>query len=149
MTEELVTEEHLSEDQGDEENILKVDPNDFEYDELNDTMKPKNIEAFNSLVNKHPSVNKIRQDNKREQKIENLKEKVLDTLKVSERRGRDLSCESVRSGCSGWGDRDRSTDSRGEVRPRSEDDEPSLTQPKKSYRKSRSLINPPKIVVTQ
>ena len=89
------------------------------------------------------------------QKVEKLKEKVLNTLKVSEKKKRDLSCESVRSGCSGWGpggsssERDLSTDSRGEIRQRSEDEEFKEDQPSKSLRRSRSLLQPPKIVISK
>ena len=66
-------------------------------------------------------MNTLKRDNKRDQRVASLKEKVLNTLKVSEKKKRDLSCESVRSGCSGWGpggtssDRDLSSDSRGEI----------------------------------
>ena len=151
MTEELETEEHELETSGktNDDNILKVNPNDFEYDEENDVMKRKDQAAFDSMLDKHPSVNKLKRDNKRDQKIENLKEKVLITLKVSERKNRDLSCESVRSGCSGWGDRDRSTDSRGEVRPRSDDEENEHQNLPKKERRSKPLLNPSKIVITK
>ena len=83
-----------------EENVLKVNPDDFDYDEKNDIMKPRNAFAY---VEKHPSVDKLKRDNKREGKVANLKKKILDTLKVEEKKKRDLSVESVRSGCSDWG----------------------------------------------
>ena len=82
MTEELELEES---DLGNviqtEENILKVDPDDFENDEAKDVIKPKDQAAFDSLLDKHPSVYKLKRDNKRDQKISNLKEKVLHTLR--------------------------------------------------------------------
>ena len=138
-----------------EDSIIKIDPDDFVYDEENDVIKPKDEVAFDTLLEKHPSVNKLRRDNKRDKKVANLKEKVLNTLKVSEKKRRDLSCESVRSGCSGWGpggsgsDRDLSTDSRGEIRQRSDDEDFKDTQPKKSLRRSRSLLQPPKIIISK
>ena len=137
-----------------EDNILKVDPDDFVYDEKNDTIQPKDQAAFDTLLEKHPSVNNLKRDNKRNQKVEKLKEKVLNTLKVIEKKKRDLSCESVRSGCSGWGpggsssERDLSAD-RGEIRQRSEDEEFKEDQPSKSLRRSRSLLQPPKIVISK
>ena len=139
-----------------EENVLKVNPDDFDYDEKNDIMKPRNPAAFDQMVEKHPSVDKLKRDNKREGKVANLKKKILDTLKVEEKKKRDLSVESVRSGCSDWGndragcvnDREKSPASRGSTRARS-DDEESAGKPKKSFRPSRSILKPPKIVLSQ
>ena len=54
------------------ENSLTVNPDDFEYDEDTDLLKPKDQVAFDELLDKHPSVNKLKRDNKREQKIANL-----------------------------------------------------------------------------
>ena len=146
-------------DQGDllKGNILEVNPEDFEYDDVQDKMVPKDKEAFEKLVEMHPTVNKLKRDTNRDQKVSNLKEKVLATLKVNERRKRDWSCESVKSGCSGWGsgaagnERSNSTDSRGRVRERSDDSDEESHQPKsdKQPRKSRSLLKPPKIILTQ
>ena len=133
-----------------EENNIKIDPNDFHYDVTSDTITPKNHEAFEKLVKEHPSVHTMKRDSKREIKIANLKKKILDTVKVQERRKRDISCESVRSDCSGWGrsndSRDKSTDSRGEVRPRSEDEEPNNHAKKRA---SRQVLKPPKIILSQ
>ena len=86
---------------------------------------------------------------KHDGKVANLKKKVLNTLKVEEQRKRDLSCESIKSNCSGWGD-DPNSDSevRGETRNRSDDDE-SEPDPKKQLRQSRKLLKPPKIVLTK
>ena len=53
--------------------MLKVSPDDFDYDEKNDIMKPRN--AFDLMVEKHPSVDKLKRDNKREGKVANLKKK--------------------------------------------------------------------------
>ena len=146
-------------DQGDllKGNILEVNPEDFEYDAEQDEMVPKDKEAFEKLVEMHPTVNKLKRDTNRDQKVSNLKEKVLATLKVNERRKRDWSCESVKSGCSGWGsgavvnERSNSTDSRGRVRERSDDSDEESQQPKsdKLPRKSRSVLKPPKIILTQ
>jgi hypothetical protein len=86
----------------DNTNILKVNPADFDYDVDNDTMKPRNVEEFDNMVEKHPTVDKLKGDDKRESKVANLKKKILDTLKVEEKKKRDLSCESVKSDCSGW-----------------------------------------------
>ena len=82
-----------------DEDILKVDPSDFVYDESTDTIKPVNEDAFVELVENHPTVHKLRRGDKRDEKIAGLKTKVLDTLKVKERRNRDLSCESIKSDC--------------------------------------------------
>ena len=137
-----------------EENILKVDPNDFQYDETSDTIIPLNIEAFEKLIEEHPSVHTLKRDDKRDGKVAKLKEKVLDTLKLDERKKRDLSCESIKSDCSGWGhsgslsDREKSPDVRGATRLRSEDDEP-VPDAKKSLRNSRSTLRPPKIVISK
>ena len=139
--------------QTDQDNILKVNPEDFDYDETNDIMKPRNLEAFNQMVEKHPSVDKLKRDQKREEKVTNLKKKILATLKVKNRRERDLSCDSVRSGCSGWGlggassDREQSSE-RGETRHRSDDDE-NEPESKKIVKRSKSLLQPPKIVLSQ
>ena len=141
-------------DKKEEDNILKVNPEDFDYDEVNDIVKPRSAKAFDDLVEKHPSVDKLKRDNKRDMKVAELKKKILDTLRVEEKKKRDLSCESVRSGCSSWGnggagsERDRSSDSRGEIRMRSDDENPG-PKPKKSQRKTRSLLKPPKIVISQ
>ena len=75
-----------SDDKQEELNILKVNPDDFIYDDKNDTIVPKSLDDFDNLVEKHPSVNKLKRDNKREEKVAKLKGKVLDTLKVRERR---------------------------------------------------------------
>ena len=137
------------------DNILKVNPGDFEYDEVNDTILPKNIKAFDQMIEEHPSVNTLRRDDKRDSKVANLKQKIFDTLKVEEKKKRDLSCESVRSDCSGWGhgggtsDRDISPISRGETRPRSEGDDEEISKPQKSRRQSRAVLRPPKIVLSQ
>lgn len=137
-------------------NILKINPEDFEYDEDNDEMIPKNTEAFEKLVEMHPTVNKLKRDKHRDTKVANLKAKVLQTLKVNERKKRDLSCDSIRSGCLGWNqetggsDRDASTDSRGKTRARSDDSDEDLLHPKsdKQARKSRSFLKPPKIILS-
>ena len=106
------------------------------------------------MIEEHPSVHTLKRDNKRDGKVANLKKKILDTLKVEEKKKRDLSCDSIRSDCSGWGlggagsDRERSPGSRGETRQRSEDEEPE-SQVKKSMRKSRTILKPPKIVLSK
>ena len=136
------------------EPALKIDPTDFDYDETNNTIKPKNKKAFESLIEHHPTVDKLRRGDKRDKKVAGLKAKVLDTLKVAERRKRNLSCDSVRSDCSGWGDenfreRELSTDSsQGRVRKRSEDDFADL-EPKKSNRQTKPILLPPKIILSQ
>ena len=118
------------------------------------TMKPRNVEEFDNMVEKHHTVDKLKGDDKRESKVANLKKKILDTLKVEEKKKRDLSCESVKSDCSGWGqggansDRERSLDIRGEIRNRSEDEELE-PKAKKTLRKSRQLLRPPKIILKQ
>ena len=130
-----------------------MNPNDFAYDEVNDIMKPRNVDAFNQMIEKHPLVDKLKRDKKREEKVTNLKKKVIATLKVKERRERDLSCDSVRSGCSGWGqgeassDREKSSE-RGETRHRSDDDD-NGPLPKKTLKKSKPLLQPPKIVLSK
>ena len=131
------------------ENVLKVDPADYIYDEENDAVKPKDNDAFDKLVEQHPTVHKLKRGDTRDEKIAGLKTKVLDTLKVVERKKRDMSYDSVKSGCSGW-DKERglSTDSRGEIRQRS-DDEDDHVKPKKTQRPSRPLLRPPKILVTK
>ena len=107
------------------------------------------------MIEEHPSVNTLRRDDKRDSKVANLKQKIFDTLKVEEKKKRDLSCESVRSDCSGWGhgggtsDRDISPISRGETRPRSEGDDEEISKPQKSRRQSRAVLRPPKIVLSQ
>ena len=133
-------------------NVLKVNPSDFDYDEVNDTILPKNVQDFDKLIEEHPSVNTLKRDDKRESKVSNLKKKILDTLKVEEKKRRDLSCESVKSGCSGWGQGGEGSDrelspSRGATRPRSDDEEDS--KPLKSRRQSRPVLKPPKIVLSQ
>ena len=77
------------------ENILKVDPSDFVYDEVTDTIKPVDVKAFEVLVENHPYVYKLKRGDKRDDKIAGLKTKVLDTLKVKERRNRDLTASKV------------------------------------------------------
>ena len=137
-----------------EDNILQVDPNDFEYDVTSDTMVPLNLEAFEKMIEEHPSVHTLKRDDKRDGKVANLKKKILNTLKVNERKTRDLSCESVKSDCSGWGhggsasDREKSPDIRGATRPRS-DDEDNEPEAKKSQRISRTILRPPKIVISK
>ena len=106
------------------------------------------------IVENHPSVHKLKRGDKREEKITGLKAKVLQTLKVTERKKRSLSCENIRSGCSGWGmeetslNRDKSTDSRGSVRNRSEDEE-NPKAPKKLNQQKKPILNPPKILISQ
>ena len=139
------------------DNTLKIDPNDFVYDETTDTVKPLNVNAFEELVEKHPSVHKLRRGDKRDEKIAGLKSKVLQTLKVTERKKRSLSCDSIKSGCSGWGvdevnldskERDSSTDSRGKVRRRSEDEIHSKAA-KKPHHQRKTILQPPKIVISK
>ena len=130
------------------ENILKVNPNDFTYDAENDTMKPIDINAFDQLIEKHPAVNKLKRDSKRQVKINDLKKKVLDKLKVEEVRKRDISCDSIKSDCSAWGDGQSDTETRGETRGRSDDDDSERTSKKKA-RQSRNLLKPPKIVLSK
>ena len=81
-------------------------------------------------------------------KINDLKKKVLDKLKVEEVRKRDISCDSVKSDCSAWGDGQSDTETRGETRGRSDDDEAEPNSMKK-VRQSRNLLKPPKIVLTK
>ena len=106
------------------------------------------------MIEEHPSLNTLKRDDKREGKVANLKKKILDSLKVEERKRRDLCYESVKSDCSGWGqvgavsDRERSPGNRGEIRQRS-DDEENATKPNKSSRKSREILKPPKIVFSK
>ena len=133
------------------ENILKVDPSDFVYDEVTDTIKPVDVKAFEVLVENHPSVHKLKRGDKRDDKIAGLKTKVLDTLKVKERRNRDLSCDSIKSDCSGWSmssNRDKSTDSRGSVRCGSEEDL-TLHAAKKPHKSRSPTIKPPTILVSK
>ena len=112
-------------------------------------MKPKNKEVFDTIFDKHPSINKLKRGDNRDEKIAGLKTKILDTLKVAEKKKRDLSCESIKSWCSGWNKeevgRSTSTDSRGETRQRSEDEE----DPSQPKRQSRPLLRPPKILITK
>ena len=134
-------------------NILKVNPSQFVYDEQTDSVNPINSTAFDKLVESHPSVHKLRRGDKRDEKIAGLKSKVLDTLKVKERRKRDLSAESVKSECPGWDmdetkHREKSTDSRGSVRPRSEDDH-SIQVSKKLHHQARPPLKPPKILISE
>ena len=132
-------------------NILKVDPGDFEYDLKSDTVKPKNKKAFDNLVEQHPTVHTLRRGDNRDKKVAGLKAKVLDTLKVAERRKRALSCESLKSECSGWGVDDCSRErsgSRGQVRPRSEDEHSDLGS-KKHTSQTKPILQPPKIVLSQ
>ena len=133
-------------------NTLEVNPEDFEYDADHDKMVPKDNEAFEKMVDMHPAVNKLKRDAHRDEKVANLKKKVLETLKVNEKKKRDISCESVKSECLGWDSgRSSSIDSRGKIRNRSDDSDDGGPQPKseKQSRKSRSLLKPPKIVLTQ
>ena len=110
-------------------------------------VKPKNLKSFDDLVELHPTVHKLKRGASRDERIKNLKTKVLQTLKVKERRHRELSGESVKSNCS-TRDRAGSTDSRGSVRARfgSEED---LPDPTKAQHQSRSRIKLPKILLTQ
>ena len=135
-------------------------PNIFElnwYDEDNDQMIPKNKEAFEKLVEMHPTVNKLKRDVNRDEKVANLKAKVLETLKVNEKKKRDLSCESVKSGCLGWdsgaaeSERRSADGSRSRTRNRSgnSDDESNQSKPSKQARKSRTFLQPPKIILSQ
>ena len=62
------------------ENILKIDPNDFEYDAENDTINAKDLATFEKMIEEHPSVHTLRRDTKRDKKIANLKQKIFDTL---------------------------------------------------------------------
>ena len=139
------------------EPTLEVNPADFVYDEKTDTVSPKNQKNFDDLVQLHPTVHKLKRGDTRDKKVENLKTKVLQTLKVVERRRRDLSCESVKSSCSLWDQdeqsktRDLSTESRGSVRQRSSDSEEDLPKSKKAQHQSRSrrCLQPPKILLTK
>ena len=133
---------------------LEINPGDFDYDAEKDEIIPKDHEAFNKFVETHPTVNKLKRDKTRDEKVASLKEKVLETLKVHEKKKRDISCESVQSGCSGWdsgGGRGISTESRGKVRNRSDDSDDDREKPKsdKQARKSRPYLKPPKIILTQ
>ena len=139
---------------------LKINPEDFHYDPVDDKIVPKDHLAFNKFVETHPTVNKLKRDKTRDEKVASLKEKVLETLKVHEKKKRDISCESVKSDCSGWdsstsgggdGARDSSANSRGKVRNRSDDSDDVKDKPKsdKQPRKSRKLLKPPKIILTQ
>ena len=131
------------------EDVLNVDPANFTYDENTDTVKPVDEKAFEELVEQHPSVHKLKRDDKREEKIAGLKTKVLQTLKVKERKHTDLSCDSIKIDCSGWGGNEHS-DSRGEVRPRPPSgDEENLESAKKSHRQTRPLLRPPKILISK
>ena len=115
-------------------------------------MKPLNVTTFEELVEKHPSVHKLKGGDKRDEKIAGLKAKVLQTVKATERKKRSLSCESIKSGCSGWGgdeanlDRDYSADRR--TRNRSEDE--SIPQvAKKPHRQGRPILQNPKILISK
>ena len=147
-TEVKATEEVKGKESYTDMNTLKINPDDFVYDAENDTVVPKNPKAFSDLVEQHPMVNKLKRDTKRNEKVEKLKGKVLDTLKVKERKDRSLSCESVKSGISDWGDTD-SMSERGSTRPRSDDSDTENPNPKKSSRKSRPAIKPPRIVMSK
>ena len=130
---------------------MKVDPGDFEYYLKSDIVKPKNKKAFDNLVEQHPTVHTLRRGDNRDKKVAGLKAKVLDTLKVAERRKRALSCESLKSECSGWGVDDCSCErsgSRGQVRPRSEDEHSDLGS-KKNTSQTKPILQPPKIVLSQ
>ena len=133
------------------ENVLNVNPADFEYDEPTDTVKPKNVKSFDDLVELHPTIHKLKRGENHDKRIANLKTKVLQTLKVVERRKRDLSCESVKSSCSFWDMDERSrdrADSRGSIRNRSESEE-DMPKAKKTQHQSRPRLKPPKIILTQ
>ena len=69
---------------------------------IDDKIIPKDHLAFDKFVETHPTVNKLKRDKTRDEKVASLKEKVLETLKVHEKKKRDISCDSVKSGCSGW-----------------------------------------------
>ena len=58
--EDIVLEESTEKSISLEEKTLIVNPDDFDYDEKNDVMKPKNLEAFNQMVEKHPLVDKLK-----------------------------------------------------------------------------------------
>ena len=132
-----------------QEDILNIDPSDFIYDENTDTVKPVDVKAFEELVEQHPSVHKLKRDDKCDEKIAGLKTKVLQTLKVKERRHRDLSSDSVKSDCSGWGG-DDNLENRGEVRPRPiSDDEDILQIAKKTIKQTRPILRPPKILISK
>ena len=132
--------------------FLKVNPANFIY-EKEDNVQPKDFKEFDKLIEQHPAVHTLIRGDKRDQKIAGLKSKVLDTLKVEERKKRDLSCESLKSECSGWEreegseEREASTDGRGNIRLREDDEESG--QPKKTQRTSRLLLRPPKIVISK
>ena len=132
------------------ENLL-VNPEEFDYDPISDTIKPRDEKAFDNLVEQHPAVNTLKRGNNRDRKIAGLKAKVLDTLKVVERKKRDLSCESIESECAGWSQdenfRERSL-SRGTIRARS-DDEGQGKENKKQNREYKNLPIPPKIVISK
>ena len=74
--------------------VLKINPSEFEYDQNSDTVKPKNKKAFEKLIDQHPTVHTLKRGENRDRKVAGLKAKVLDTLKVAERKKRDLSCDS-------------------------------------------------------
>ena len=110
------------------------------------------MKAFESLIEHHPTVHKLKRDEKRDKKVAGLKAKVLETLSVAERRRRDISCDSVKSDCSGWGDdhdrdRDFDTENRGRIRKRSGDliD----VESKKPNRQTKPILLPPKIILSQ
>ena len=132
--------------------VLKVNPTDFDYDQSTDTVKPKDTKAFDTLVEQHPTVHTLRRGDDRDKKVAGLKAKVLDTLKVAERRKRDISSDSLKSECSGWdvddNFRDRST-SRGRVRPRSEDEYSELDAKKLQGQQKKPTSKPPKILLSK
>ena len=131
--------------------ILEINPEEFEYDLKSDTIKPRDKKAFDNLIEHHPTVNTLKRGENRDKKVAGLKAKVLDTLKVNERKKRNLSCDSVKSGCSGWesdsNHRDRSL-SRGKIRQRSDDETPH-NEVKKPNRENKHVTLPPKIVLSQ
>ena len=45
-----------------EEPVLKVNPADFDYDETSDTVKPKDTNAFDTLIEHHPTVHKLQKE---------------------------------------------------------------------------------------
>ena len=132
-----------------DEPVLKVNPADFDYDETSDTVKPKDTNAFDTLIEHHPTVHKLKRGDKRDKKVAGLKAKVLDTLKVAEKKKRHLSCDSVKSDCSGWGENDykERNPSRGRVRQRSEESKDQESKKSKSLKKT--VLLPPKIILSQ
>ena len=71
---------------------------------------------------------------------------------MNARRKRNLSCDSVKSECSGWdpGPRDRSSESRGRTRNRSNDSDDESCHPrsKKGANKECKYLRLPKIILS-